>query len=570
MWNGVITDKGNELLMQWTAGRTLTLTYAAGGTGTADELLTQTALVKQMQTASVVKNELINGRPRIKIQLTANVLSYSLNQIGFWARLDDGEETLIALFQNDDGVEIPSAEDMPDFAYTFYALLGFSNTGGELNVTIDAAALVTADMLNERVDSAIQEMIGKPGGAASLDENGKLLPSQLPDASQIACGGYESVFDAVTEIGGKAQTAADDIAEIKSGNVTVGNAEKLGGQEPSYYATADAVKAAQAAADNAQTAAGTAQTAADEAKAAIVNRNMLRNWYFANPVNSAGLTEYSGKGFTIDCWRNNCPAGVVTLTEDGLTLGEMKWFIQTLEEDPTGETLTASILMSSGELLTKTLSYTGNTASFISNSDPEFYFQLRNSDVVSGKKDVRIVNFAASDAVTIAAVKLEYGSEQTLAVKNSSGKWVLREIPDYAEQAALCAQFADSEYIGAAQRFAKVQSYTDSVTLTAVNAENFLAVDSSTDVTVTVPTDDELSLPVGTELEVCRMGEGAVTFAAGSLTTTSTDDEGNETSSTVSVTLLSAGGNLSISEQYGSVALKKIAANRWLLSGNLG
>lgn len=302
----------------------------------------------------------------------------------------------------------------------------------------------------------------------------------------------------------------------------------------------------------------------------VTNRNILHNWYFANPVNSRGQAEYSGKGFTIDRWRNDYPAGVVTLTGEGVTLGEMKWFVQTLEEDLTGEKVTASILTSGGELITGTKAYSGSAVSVIANSDPAFNFQLKPSDTVSGRTEVRIVNFSASGDITIAAVKLELGSEQTLAEKNSSGVWVLKEIPDLAEQAAICNQFVEDEYIGAAKRFAAVQEYNDSVSLTAVNAENFLCVDSESDVTVTVPTDEELAVPVGTELEVCRMGTGAVTFSAGSLTATTTDDEGNETSSTTTVTLCSAGGNLSIAEQFGSAALKKLGENKWLISGNLG
>ena len=54
-WKGVITNSGSELLAQWTAGKTLTITRAAAGTGRVSEaaMLAQTALVSEKQTASI-------------------------------------------------------------------------------------------------------------------------------------------------------------------------------------------------------------------------------------------------------------------------------------------------------------------------------------------------------------------------------------------------------------------------------------------------------------------------------------------------------------------------------------
>lgn len=44
-------------------------------------------------------------------------------------------------------MEIPSKTDVPDYVYTFYGLLEFSGSGGTLQVTIDASALVTAESM---------------------------------------------------------------------------------------------------------------------------------------------------------------------------------------------------------------------------------------------------------------------------------------------------------------------------------------------------------------------------------------------------------------------------------------
>jgi len=52
--------------------------------------------------------------------------------------------------------------------------------------------------------------------------------------------------------------------------------------------------------------------------------------------------------------------------------------------------------------------------------------------------------------MTIQAIKLEFGDTQTLAHQDELGNWVLNEIPNYAEQMAICEQydFNTGVYIG--------------------------------------------------------------------------------------------------------------------------
>lgn len=154
-WLGVITNSGNELLRRWVEGRTLTITRAAGGQGRVDEaaMLAQSGLVNEKQTVSIISNTPADGGQRLKMQVTPkSAAGYTLNQLGVWAALDEEGERMIALFQtdNDIGIEIPGSETMPDFVYTFYGLLAFSNQG-ELSVTIDAAAVVTAETMGQAI-----------------------------------------------------------------------------------------------------------------------------------------------------------------------------------------------------------------------------------------------------------------------------------------------------------------------------------------------------------------------------------------------------------------------------------
>ena len=215
-WIGIITNNGNDLLTRWVEGKQLTITRAAAGQGRVDPaaMLAQADLVNEKQAASIISNTPVDKGQRLKLQVTPqSEAGYSLNQFGVWARLEDEDEKMIALFQTDTdiGVEIPSKADMPDFVYTFYGLLAFSNQGS-LTVNIDAAAVVTAETLGQAVAAAVGEHeadegahaalfakkadlsesgkmdvdqlpVGTAGGVAGLDDNGKVPVKQLPVGS---------------------------------------------------------------------------------------------------------------------------------------------------------------------------------------------------------------------------------------------------------------------------------------------------------------------------------------------------------------------------------------------------
>ncbi len=107
--------------------------------------------------------------------------------------------------------------------------------------------------------------------------------------------------------------------------------------------------------------------------------------------------------------------------------------------------------------------------------------------------------------------------------------------------------------VTAEQASAAMIDITESRALLLTDSGRLLCVESETDVVFTIPAESETAFPIGTELEVCQIGAGAVSFAAA---------EG--------VTILSVGGAVMIAEQYGCVTLKKLAADKWLLAGMLG
>lgn len=160
-WTGVVTNKGAELLAAWAEGTTLNIYAAAAGTGTVAEaaMIAQTALAGQKQAASIVSHSKADGATGLKIQLqiTAPSTGYILNQFGIWAKVGSGEGKLLALFQNSEGIDVPSASDSPDFVYTFYGLIMISNTGS-ISVTVDASAVVTTATMQAAIAAAIADI----------------------------------------------------------------------------------------------------------------------------------------------------------------------------------------------------------------------------------------------------------------------------------------------------------------------------------------------------------------------------------------------------------------------------
>ena len=84
---------------------------------------------------------------------------------------------MIALFQHEDGIPIPSATESPDFVYTFYALISTSNTG-EWTVNIDTSALVTLDDVATAIATAVATKEGLIKNAA--------VKNSIADADAVA------------------------------------------------------------------------------------------------------------------------------------------------------------------------------------------------------------------------------------------------------------------------------------------------------------------------------------------------------------------------------------------------
>lgn len=159
MWKGAVTNAGAALLRQWAAGGTLTITKAQGGSGNVGEanLKAQTALVNPMQVLSITSYTAGSTGITYKIQILANTVAYTIKQIGVFAKLGSGTETLIALFEDATGMQVPASADMPDYVFSFAATVQMSNSGS-LSVTVDASALVSMEDMKAYVDEALADI----------------------------------------------------------------------------------------------------------------------------------------------------------------------------------------------------------------------------------------------------------------------------------------------------------------------------------------------------------------------------------------------------------------------------
>ena len=175
----------------------------------------------------------------------------------------------------------------------------------------------------------------------------------------------------------------------------------------------------------------------------VSNPNLLDNWYFGNPVNQRGQTSYSGAGYTIDRWMNEHSDKVVVTLENGLlklTFSGVTTYMQKVQV-PVGIQVTCSVLVENidGELYILWQDIEGYTDTH----ELKLSQGMNTLTATTTKKNCRFCiysNTESNKTISLKAVKLELGSQQTLA-HQENGVWVLNEIPDYGEQLARCQRY---------------------------------------------------------------------------------------------------------------------------------
>lgn len=196
----------------------------------------------------------------------------------------------------------------------------------------------------------------------------------------------------------------------------------------------------------------------------VRGENLLHNWCFVNPVNRRGQDTYTkntATELTIDRWLKGVNVAVTILENRGVQVTETAggssnvFFSQRLsgEELVPGQSYTVSFLTEDNELATGTFVYTPptSTAANVKYVDvTTSYGSVQFTwDAAAGKYSM-FAGVVGSKSVVFVAAKLELGSVQTLAREGENGEWVLLDIPNYADQYAICAQYdlTTGEHLG--------------------------------------------------------------------------------------------------------------------------
>ena len=98
----------------------------------------------------------------------------------------------------------------------------------------------------------------------------------------------------------------------------------------------------------------------------------------------------------------------------------------------------------------------------------------------------------------------------------------------------------------------EIDEKTSSYTIALKDVDKMIKMNSSSNLTLTIPPESSVNFPIGSRLEVYRAGTGEVTFAPGA-----------------SVDIRSKLNNTKIAIQYSGAMLTKIGSNEWHLIGDL-
>lgn len=170
------------------------------------------------------------------------------------------------------------------------------------------------------------------------------------------------------------------------------------------------------------------------------NPNLLDNWYFADPINQRGQTEYTGAVYTIDRWKIESPGASAIIEDYGVV------FINNQDSSNTLQQIFENYVLMPGNTYTisgliDSVTGTGGYLILQEAESPYSRFGevrftshgLFSINAVVPNGYTGLFKFGAfMDANTtlkIIASKLELGDHQTLAHQDVDGNWVLNDPP---------------------------------------------------------------------------------------------------------------------------------------------
>lgn len=414
--NATLTADGQNLQAQLLDGGGFEFTKVTAADSSGTDKLTLT-----MQP-SVIDGKTIT----VPVLLSNSNLSagFTMNQLKFYARktgIPAGDEIVYAIAEDETGDEIPSESDSPGFTIDWSYTFQFGNATS-VNVSIDPAGLVSMALL------------GTPGGIATLNNAG---------AVPIEQGGTGAVTAsaALAALGGmRASATGDDIPTSASDSTSISSQLS-----------------------NLNTLVGGATTpqAALAALGAGVRPNLLDNAIFIGggsqqgggqlPINQHGETEYNNTTFGIDRWTT---LGRCTIQSDCIVIvksgGSVEYFFQVIPTEVIdillGQPVTYSVAYKdeNGRLNISTISFIFPASKGKLDGNAIGVSGI-TSNIYSASGSVYVCRFYSGSIIQakLVAVKLEFGSNQTLAYQDEDGAWQLLPQPesDYATQLAKCQRY---------------------------------------------------------------------------------------------------------------------------------
>lgn len=186
------------------------------------------------------------------------------------------------------------------------------------------------------------------------------------------------------------------------------------------------------------------------------NPNLLDNWYFADPVNQKGQAEYSDIGYTIDRWLI-ADGGKLSLHDSLVFSGQSKNGYDNIRQ------LVESGKVITGAAYTLSLLYKSDNSDFnltVKDLGANKIFKDALLPLTNGTTGLVSMQFTALEqqhnfwvgiirktmgaksSIYPIAVKLEPGTQQTLAHQDAAGNWVLNDPPpDKALEMLKCQRY---------------------------------------------------------------------------------------------------------------------------------
>lgn len=421
--NSMLTQVGVEILNKVKAGvGSITVTRVVAGSGrvSASKLFQQTQLSGSTKPMTITQKDVVDNGSEISIYIRNDDFteSFNLNQIGVYVSHSDyNEEVLYHISQCEEvGSDIiPALEETPvTFGYSLF--LEHSNSE-YITLTVDpSGAFTVLDFENFTKNTAPNNLIAM-GSDGNLKDSGRQI-SEIPNPNLIHNWYF---LDPVDQQNGYFATSGTPYYSNTDLNIQVGtlsSATKVTFVNYSY-GTVVLNKVTYYIPFSHMT------------KGYVGGKYSIDRWYC-----SASFAEWNGSGYRI--------------RHDSSTQG---FFVQDIDRFYIADrrTITLSVLLGNNELFTGTATMPADIGSGLSvinlniNSVASFECYRRSDNRL-------LVQFRLKTGadIIVKAVKLEFGSVQTLAYKDHNNEWVLSEVPSYASQMALCKQYdpVTGAYIG--------------------------------------------------------------------------------------------------------------------------